>query len=447
MIKKKLIKLSGWGNYPVIETYAVNLKNQTDAKDIIDEEVIARGLGRSYADQAINDNRTAALCIGLNKFLAFDDTTGILECEAGISLEDIINVFAPRNWFPMICPGTKFVTIGGAIANDIHGKAHHSDGSFVNCVLSFSILLADGKILNASREENSDLFWANFGGLGLLGIILTAKIQLKKIETTYFKQKAIKVNNLDELLSALNDYDKTFNYSVAWIDPSAKNGKLGSGVLTVGNRALYNELPKKLKSKALKLHTNKKINLPFYLPDFALNNFTSKILNRAIFYMQNSQKEFVHYEKFFFPLDMIGNWNKGYGKRGFIQYQFVIPKDDNIENLKAILESIVSSGCTPFLNVFKIMGKAQGILSFPFEGYTLAIDFPMSEKLKKFIPQLDKKVLDANGRLYLGKDALLDRNTFRKMYPQAEEWLKIKAKYDPDNIFTSNISRRLGLTL
>lgn len=445
MIKKKLIKLSGWGNYPVIETYLASIRNRADAKEIIKEEVIARGLGRSYGDQAINDNRTTALCNLLDKFLSFDNETGILECEAGVSLEDIINVFASRNWFPMICPGTKFVTIGGAIANDIHGKAHHADGSFVNCVISFSILLADGRILIASREENSDLFWANFGGLGLLGIILTAKIQLRKIETTYFKQKAIKVKNLDELLSVLTEYDKTYNYSVAWIDPAAKASKLGSGVLTVGNRALYNDLPEKLKSNPLKLHSNKKINLPFYLPDFALNNFTSKLLNNVIAYMQNTQREFAHYEKFFFPLDMIGNWNKGYGKRGFIQYQFVIPKDDN--NLKEILEMIVASGCTPFLNVFKIMGKAQGILSFPFEGYTLAIDFPMSEKLKKFIPQLDKKVFEAGGRLYLGKDAMLDETTFKKMYPQFEEWLKIKLKYDPQNIFTSNISRRLGLNV
>ena len=155
---KKLIKLSGWGNYPVSETYAINLRNKTDASNVINSEVIARGLGRSYADQAINENRTTAICTQLNKFLSFDDYTGILECEAGVSLEDIINVFAPRKWFPMICPGTKFVTVGGAIANDIHGKAHHRDGSFVNCVISFSILSADGKILSASREENSDLF-------------------------------------------------------------------------------------------------------------------------------------------------------------------------------------------------------------------------------------------------------------------------------------------------
>jgi decaprenylphospho-beta-D-ribofuranose 2-oxidase len=439
-------KLAGWGNYPISESYTLHPRNEADArKDLGDRTLVARGLGRSYGDQAVNDDRYVEVCTHLNHFLAWDEKEGILECEAGVSLEEIISVFGPKGWLPMICPGTKFVTIGGAIANDIHGKAHHIDGSFVNCVLSFTILLADGTVLSASRAENTDLFWANFGGLGLLGVILTARLRLRKIETTYFRQKSIVIKNLDHMLESLDKYDHEYNYSVAWIDALAKGSKLGGGVLTLGNAARRDELPDKLKEAPLKIHSAGKLAVPFFFPSFALNGVTVRILNRLIAFVQNSPKDFVHYEKFFFPLDAINNWNKGYGKRGFIQYQFVIPEENGKKNLTEILEMIAGSGCTPFLNVFKRMGDGQGILSFPFKGYTLAIDFPVTKALLTFTPKLDAMVLAAGGRLYLGKDALLQEGMFKAMYPQHEEWLAIKRKYDPGNKFCSNISRRLGL--
>ena len=447
MLSGKKESLAGWGNYPVATSYSIHPRTEADCLAAMSQEkLVARGLGRSYGDQAINDNRYVAVCTKLNYFLSFDEEQGILECQAGASLEEIITSFGPKGWLPMICPGTKFVTIGGAIANDIHGKAHHIDGSFVNCVMSFTILLADGRVLEASRTEHADLFWANFGGLGLLGVILTATIRLRKIETTYFKQKSVVIRDLDHMLEALDTYDHEYNYSVAWIDALAKGKKLGSGVLTLGNAATYAELPDKLKQEPLKLHATGKLAVPFFLPSFVLNALTVRILNRVIAFVQNSPKTFVHYEKFFFPLDAINNWNKGYGKRGFVQYQFVIPEENGRQHLQEILEMIAASGCTPFLNVFKRMGDGQGILSFPFKGYTLAIDFPVSEQLIAFTPKLDAKVLAAGGRLYLGKDALLNETMFRAMYPQYQEWMAIKQKYDPSAEFSSNISRRLGLT-
>lgn len=445
MASKHLQTIAGWGNFPTSDSYLSYPRNTDDWKSLVREkDFIARGLGRSYGDQATNQNKNIGISTAMHCFLAWDEATGILECEAGTSLDEIITHFAPRGWLPMICPGTKFVTIGGAIANDIHGKAHHADGSFINCVDSFTILLANESIVTASRTEYPDLFTANFGGLGLLGIILTAKIRLRKVETTYFKQKSVKVNNLSEMLEAVEKY-QGYSYSVAWIDPLAKGRKLGSGVLTVGNAATLEELPDSLKKEPLKVHKMSKLTVPFFLPAFALNNFTVRILNRLIAFVQNSPKEFVHYEKFFFPLDMINLWNRGYGKRGFIQYQFVIPEENGAATLAHILEMIASSGCTPFLNVFKKMGEGQGILSFPFKGYTLAIDFPVTKRLKAFTQQLDEVVLKAGGRLYLGKDAMLDKEMFRKMYPQYTEWLSVKTKYDPNNIFSSDISRRLGL--
>jgi FAD/FMN-containing dehydrogenase len=226
-----------------------------------------------------------------------------------------------------------------------------------------------------------------------------------------------------------------------------KGKRLGGGVLTLGNAAKLADLPEKLKADPLKMHKTSKLMVPFFLPSFALNSLSVKLLNRVIAFVQNSPKEFVHYEKFFFPLDAINNWNRGYGKRGFIQYQFVIPEENGKKNLTEILQMIARSGCTPFLNVFKRMGEGQGILSFPFKGYTLAIDFPVTKDLLTFTPKLDAKVLSAGGRLYLGKDALLQETTFKAMYPQHTEWLAIKRKYDPDNRFSSNISRRLGLDI
>ncbi|WP_276484691.1 FAD-binding oxidoreductase [Paraflavitalea pollutisoli] len=438
--------IAGWGNYPVAASYLVHVRNNQDVLDSLQQgNLVPRGLGRSYGDQAINDSQFVGDCTKLNRFLGWDPEASVLECEAGASLEEIISTFAPRGWLPMICPGTKFVTIGGAIANDIHGKAHHIDGSFVNCVLSFTILVADGRVLTASREENADLFWANFGGLGLLGVILTARIKLRKIESCYFKQRSIKIKNLDHMLEALEQYDHEYNYSVAWIDALAKGDKMGSGVLTLGNAAKLEDLPAKLKADPLKTHKLSKLSVPFFLPSFTLNNLTVKVLNRVIAFVQNSPKEFIHYEKFFFPLDAINNWNRGYGKRGFIQYQFVIPEENGRANLAEILQMIAQSGCTPFLNVFKRMGDGQGVLSFPFKGYTLAIDFPVTKQLFEFTPKLDAKVLAAGGRLYLGKDACLEASMFRSMYPQVGDWLNVKRKYDPQNKFNSNIGRRLEL--
>jgi decaprenylphospho-beta-D-ribofuranose 2-oxidase len=446
MATKQKEQLAGWGNFPVSASYNVYPSSEADvAKTVNNGSLVPRGLGRSYGDQAINDEGKVVICTHLNHFLQWDEANGTLECEAGVSLEEIINVFGPKGWIPMICPGTKFVTIGGAIANDIHGKAHHVDGSFFNCVISFRVMLADGSVVNASREENTDLFEASFGGLGLLGVIISARIKLRKIETTYFRQKSIKVKNLEEMLSALEEYEH-FNYSVAWVDPLAKGSKLGSGVLTVGEAAGINDLPPSLKKEPLKLHKKSKLSVPFFLPGFLLNGLTVRILNRLIAFVQNSPKEFVHYEKFFFPLDMINNWNRGYGKRGFIQYQFVIPPGkEGAENVKRIMEMIATSGCTPFLNVFKKMGQGQGILSFPFEGYTLAIDFPVTKNLHAFTKKMDAEVLKAGGRIYLGKDSMLDKEMFQAMYPQYEKWIAIKRKYDPQNRFTSDIGRRLGL--
>lgn len=439
--------LSGWGNIPKSESeVAYPTSDQELVETLRNGQVIPRGLGRSYADQSTNHNEKVINFTKRNYLLEFDDKKGVLTCEAGVSLEDIISVFAPRGWFPMVTPGTKYITVGGAIANDVHGKAHHVDGTFANCVDSFTIMLAYGEVLTASRTENEDLFWANFGGLGLLGVIQTVTIRLRKIETTYFKQKAIVAKNLEEMLEAINTSKEEYSSSVAWIDSMAKGKHLGRGVLTVGNNALLNDLPANLKKNPLKLGKKPKITVPFFMPNFTLNKLSVSILNKVLFFIQSRGKSIAHYDKFFYPLDAINDWNKGYGNNGFIQYQFVLPVENGDKNIRTLLEEITKSGCVPFLNVLKKFGKAsRGHLSFPMEGYTFAIDFPISKQLKSFTKKMDELVLEMGGRIYLGKDAYLDEETFKSMYPMYKEWLKVKNKYDPDNKLSSDLSRRIGL--
>ncbi|MET0284447.1 MAG: FAD-binding oxidoreductase [Polyangiales bacterium] len=405
---------------------------------------IARGLGRSYGDPAINADRQVLGMARVDRYLGFDEATGTLSCEAGVSLARILDDFAPRGWFPMITPGTKFVTVGGCIANDIHGKAHHAQGSFVTCVDAITVLLASGQIVRASRDENADLFWATFGGMGLLGVVMTATMRLRRIETTYFNQKSIAVANLSELLAVLEQYDQEYPYSVAVLDVYGRGASLGRAVVAVGDHARRDQLPAGL--DPLAVSPPPRLSVPFELPELTLNALSIRVVNAVAQLTQKRLKPIGHYEGFFYPLDMLGHWNRGYGRRGFAQYQFVIPFEDGEARMRSLLEFIFASGELPFLNVLKRMGKESGgVLSFPREGYTFAIDFPIRDNTVHVLHQLDKLVVEAGGRIYLGKDGYVEADTFRAMYPAIDTWLAVKQKYDPTNVFTSNLARRVGL--
>lgn len=425
----------------------VEPENEQQLTTALDQAgTIARGLGRSYGDAALNAGGQVLGLRRLDRYLAFDADTGTLTCEAGVSLEQIIHDFAGRGWFPMISPGTKFVTVGGCIANDVHGKAHHSQGCFSACVDAFTVLLANGEVVVASRRENPDLFWATFGGMGLLGVILTATIRLRRIETTYFRQKSIRVNDLDSMMAALDEHDHTFPYSVATLDVFATGARLGRGVLVVGDHATLDELPPRLATDPLRVSGPPRATVPFELPELTLNPLSMRFVNAFIQRSQAHSTAFGHYEKFVYPLDFLAHWNRGYGRRGFTQYQFVIPFADGLRRMRDILTTILSSGELPFLNVLKRLGKESGgLLSFPRDGYTFAIDFPIRKNTVALLKRLDAMVLDAGGRIYLGKDAYVDAATFRAMYPQIERWLAAKAKYDPRGVFTSDLGRRVGL--
>lgn len=437
------MKVTNWGNYPVIDAEIHSPSTIDDVKKIVTStnEMIARGLGRSYGDSSLN--HTILSTLRLNHILAFDEQTGAITCEAGVSLAEILDAFVPRGWFLPVTPGTKFITVGGAVASDIHGKNHHVAGSFSNHVQSIKILLGDGSTTTCSRTEQSDLFWATCGGMGLTGIILEITFTLIKIETAYIRQRIIKVRNIDE---ALEQFDKNLHwtYSVAWIDCLSTGEALGRSALILGEHATKDEIGYRYRNP-LKVEKSFSAKVPFYFPDIALNAYTVQVFNTLRYLSYFSSDSFVEYEPFFYPLDKILEWNKIYGKRGFTQYQFVLPKRSSADGLKIILKRISKSGEGSFLAVLKLFGKQEGMLSFPQEGYTLALDFPLTQKALQLFAELDEIVNSHGGRLYLTKDVRMNRGVFEKGYANLTQFLAVKKKYDPNKKFLSLQSRRVGI--
>jgi decaprenylphospho-beta-D-ribofuranose 2-oxidase len=442
-----LTSLSGWGANKWVDCELAEPETPEQLSKWLDPAgTIARGLGRSYGDAALNAGGQVLGMARLNRFLAFDAVEGRLTCEAGVSLRDIIRTFAPRGWFPAITPGTKFVTVGGCIANDVHGKAHHVQGSFSNSVEALTLLLASGQVVSASRDENPELFWGTMGGMGLLGIVLSATLRLRRIETTYFRQRALPARDLDHLLEILAEHDQTHAYSVATLDVVARGPRLGRGIVTIGEHARGDELPRRLARDPLALGGPPWVSVPFTLPELTLNALSIRAINAVIQQIQRHASTFGHYEAFVYPLDGISDWNRGYGRRGFTQYQFVIPFEAGVQRMRQILSTILSEGELPFLNVLKRLGEqSAGLLSFPRPGYTFAIDLPVRSHTPELSRRLDAMVLDAGGRIYLGKDSFVEPATFRAMYPQLDRWLALKTRYDPHHTFTSDLGRRVGL--
>lgn len=402
-------KITNWGNFPVVEKEMKSEDSLQKIKDFVlsHKEVIARGNGRCYGDASLGENIFSTK--RLNKFIGFDKIEGVLECEAGVLLSDILEISVPQGYFLNVTPGTKFVSVGGAIASDVHGKNHHSEGCFSEYVLEFKLMKENAEVITCSREENTEDFWATVGGMGLIGIILSAKIKLKNIETAYIRQESIKADNLDEIFQLFEE-SEGWLYNVAWIDCLQKGENIGRSILMRGYHALREELPPKLHKNPLKNPRKIMPTIPFYFPSWVLNSFTIKIFN-WLYYNKQTKKSvegFVHYEPFFYPLDVINEWNKIYGKKGFIQYQMVIPKEKGKEGMRKILETIADSGNGSFLAVLKLFGKnnPKAYNSFPMEGYTLALDFKVNDKLKYLVEELDKIVEEFGGRIYLTKDSM-----------------------------------------
>lgn len=411
--------VTNWGNYPTVEANVTESSEITDIRSLVEngDSLIARGNGRCYGDSSLGPNIFSTL--KLNRFLSFDAGTHVLECESGVMLADILEVFVPKGFFLPVTPGTKFITVGGAIAADVHGKNHHSEGSFSEHVLSFQLMAADGGIVSCSKDENADLFWQTCGGMGLTGIILSARFKLKQIETSFIRQTTQKAANLDKVME-LFDLSADSTYSVAWIDCLARGKNLGRSMLMLGEHAGYDELPLKLQNEASAEKTGNSLNVPFNFPAFSLNSASVKAFNFAYYNKQfaKSSEDFVHYESFFYPLDGIHNWNRIYGRKGFVQYQFVLPTNNSYDGLTKILKRIEKSGQGSFLAVLKLFGKPNpnAVMSFPMEGYTLALDFKVNAKVFRLLNELDEIVSEYGGRVYLAKDARMSAAFFQKTY-------------------------------
>jgi len=438
-------RLSNWGNYPVIESNVESFvfDEQLDPLILKDESFIPRGNGRSYGDSSLAARAISTL--KYDKILSFDTDEGVLECQSGITLEDVLEVIVPHGWFLPVTPGTKVITIGGAVGSNVHGKNHRKDGSFSKHVIDMDVVLASDELITCSPNKNTDLFEATCGGMGLTGLVTRVKFRLKKIETSYMKQKQVKAENLDELLSLFDKYSD-YAYAVVWIDCLKKGKQFGRGIITVGEHAALSDLNEEQKKNPFLLPSKKKLAFPFNLPSWALNTFTVKAFN-FLYYAKNFNKEIdavVPYDPFFYPLDAILNWNRMYGKKGFVQYQFVIPLEAK-QGLIEILNRISDKGLGSFLTVLKILGKQESMISFCREGYTLALDIPLHGGLFEFLDELDEILLKYGGRLYITKDARM-KPEMLKGYPELDKFKAIVKKYNPEGKIRSAQSDRLLLT-
>ncbi len=427
-------KIQNWGNYPSLNAEIFSPDKLDELPGYLKEKeaLLARGNGRCYGDAALAKNIISTL--SLDKIISFDETTGIIECESGVLFQNIISRIVPAGFFLPVTPGTKFITVGGAIAADIHGKNHHKEGCFSQYVLSFDLMTEDGKILTCSHNQNKELFGYTIGGMGWTGIILSAKFSLKKIETAFIRQEKIPANSLEEVMD-LFEASQDWTYTMAWVDILQSGSKLGRSVLFRGEHAKKEELNSKQIKDPLRLSSSLKLNVPFHFPSFVLNPFTVKVFNFLYYKKQGQAKNaIVHFDPFFYPLDSIHNWNRIYGNNGFTQYQLLLPTGQSKEGLKEVLSCIQSYKQGSFLSVLKLFGSKNQLApnSFPEKGYTLSLDFKINSSTPKLVAALDHIVSSYGGKIYLAKDAFssaeMSKFDFSKSSDKFDSLLKQRIK-------------------
>ena len=441
------MKLSGWGRYPVLEARTHRPRSVDALRDLVLSEpnLIARGNGRAYGDSAINVNATIETRY-LNHMIAFAPDSGQLVAEAGVLLGDIISAFLPRGWFPLVTPGTKFVTLGGAIAADVHSKNHHKDGSFRACVDWIDLMGPDGEVRRCSRQDDATLFDHTLGGMGLTGIILRAAIRLRPVETAWIRQTTIAAPNLKSAMAAF-EAAQDATYSVAWIDCLGTGGSLGRSLLMVGEHAARSDLSPEQAHKPFHIKPKRKLSVPVDFPAFALNSLTVRAFN-AMYYWAGARKtgeQLVDWDSYFYPLDAILGWNRIYGRQGFAQFQCVLPLDQSEAGLTALLAEIARAGSGSFLAVLKRFGKQESAFSFPMEGYTLALDFPMNPKTLTLLNRLDQITLEHSGRFYLAKDSRMSTATLRASDSRVAAFHAHRVSRGLSSRFRSAQAERLGL--
>ncbi|MFJ4059871.1 FAD-binding protein [Streptomyces albogriseolus] len=409
---------------------------------------IARGLGRAYGDAAQNAGGEVFDMTGLDRIHAIDADGGTVLCDAGVSLHRLMEVLLPLGWFVPVTPGTRYVTVGGAVGADIHGKNHHVSGSFSRHVLSFELLTADGQVRTV--VPGTPLFEATAGGMGLTGVILTATVRLQPVRTSWMSVDTERASDLDDLMARLADTDHRYRYSVAWIDLLARGKATGRAVLTRGDHAPLDALPRsaRVRREPLSFRTSRLPAAPSFVPEGLLSRTTVGLFNELWYRKAPRARtgELQRIPAFFHPLDGVPHWNRIYGRGGFVQYQFVVGHGRE-ETLRRIVRRISERRCPSFLAVLKRFGDADpGWLSFPAPGWTLALDIPASlPGLGAFLDELDEEVAGAGGRVYLAKDSRLRPDLLAAMYPRLDDFRSLRAELDPRGVFTSDLSRRLRL--
>lgn len=438
--------LSGWGRFPRLSCHVQRPRSIDEVSSkITDGPLIARGMGRAYGDSAMNAHQTIDMR-SLNRMLAFDSETGQLVAEAGVMLGDVIEIFLPRGWFPAVTPGTKFVSIGGMIAADVHGKNHHIDGGFGNFVDWIDVMGPDGSIQRCSDDTNPDLFNWTLGGMGLTGIIIKAAIRLRKVETAWIRQQTIVGTNLQNTMDVFEQH-ADWRYSVAWIDCLASGHSLGRSLVMLGDHATISDLNPDQQSMPLETKPTPSLTMPINAPTWALNNWTMRAFNAAYYQWgaRHNDETLVNWNSYFYPLDQLLNWNKLYGKNGFMQFQCVLPQDASRDGLQALLTRLAESKCGTFLSVLKKMGPEEREFSFPMAGYTLCLDFPVNTKTLALMEELDQITLRYGGRFYLAKDSRMSRDTFQSSETRVDAFRKQRAELGVIDKFESQQSDRISL--
>lgn len=410
---------------------------------------IARGLGRAYGDAAQNAGGAVLDMTGLDRVHEIDAVGGLVTCDAGVSLHRLMQVLLPLGWFVPVTPGTRYVTVGGAIGADIHGKNHHVSGSFSRHVRAVELLTGDGETRVVTPQDDPDLFWATAGGMGLTGVILAATIQLLPVETSLMAVDTERAADLDDLMARLTGSDHRYRYSVAWIDLLARGARTGRAVLTRGDHAPLDALPQRLRAEPLAFRPASRLPAaPRFVPDGVLGPRGVALFNE-FWYRKAPREQRARLQKlsgFFHPLDGLPEWNRIYGRGGFVQYQFAVGYGEE-DALRRIVRRIGSRRCPSFLAVLKRFGEGDpGWLSFPMPGWTLALDIPAAlPGLAAFLDELDDEVAAAGGRVYLAKDARLRPDVLARMYPRLDDFRELRARYDPRGAITSDLARRLGV--
>lgn len=432
------MELHGWGRYPRQQAHVTEPLSRQQCLRAVPGAwpLIARGGGRSYGDSALGPQVLSTRY--LDQFHDFDPATGVLSCAAGVSLDDILRTFVPRGWFLPVMPGTRFITVGGAIASDVHGKNHHRDGTFCAHVASIQVLLGNGECVAASPSDKPELFYATCGGMGLTGVVVSAALRLKAITASDFLETRIKLPSLDAVIEAF-DANAASAYSVAWIDCMARHNSVGRSVLVMGEPCTEGPLVTR-QAKAF--------GIPADMPPGLLNRAVAKMFNAAYYGRTRSgaQQSRKPFESFISPLDAIDGWSSLYGRPGFLQYQFVLPKESGAFGLREILKQIGQSRLGAFLAVLKLFGDANASpLSFPLKGYSLAVDFKAEAATFELLTTLDGIVAAHGGRLYLAKDARMSEAMFKAGYPRWQAFEEVRARWHAHGKFMSAQSRRLGL--